>query len=885
MQVDSLHRDQILRLNSTDGQRIQHLHDSQADINSRVSDLETSSSKVCSNMKENYLELSKDVTSFYNDGKEKNKQFQEIIEKKLKEHEIEIEQLRENYLVQENNAKKKIIELNNELDCYKEKLRGAHDTERELTSLLQATSHEKRIVEEEVTSLQIKLSELSAKAEDVRKQFEETVSKRDLELQIANDRHLLDQETLKKTQANAEEDSKKKDQILKKLEDQILSERESFQKERVRFDEISQDDTAKIQELTTRLENLKVESEKKDNLIQSLQTDSTDLKKEKNDLEKEISLLKHQIEENGTNTEEMRKCLEDLIASKEREMQLMSNRLAEESQNFTRAKESLENEILKKENDLHMLKSEMDESKEHFLVEKDYLQKQVEEMKDQKIQLTNELQKTNSEIENYKRNNVCLKTDITEKNSQLESIQQEYKTLREKLKNFEELERNNNALCHDLKATQADVDTLNGRIEDYKTLIEENSLKEDLIVQIKQLEHSLRDTSEKLKELTLERDSFKILLQNERSSENEEITVKGPLKNISDKLMNIRLENQAYKIKIADIENALHQEKESLLQMTDRYNKMRADYVEAQLKLRDKEEEMQVIYEKNTFYQNEYKKQVELTNIAVSNKEVAESAVQSLTIDLKKCREALEKSEIDHTGAITNQDKVKIQIEFQKKEKELIEKLRLSEKKCLLAESREEKLKRALVRMAKESEQLEAKINQLNIECKEKMELNRKSRIETKKIFEKKMIEIKTLTQVLESKHIVIDGMKNNEQTFKRKIRDLKKETLYYINELKKANITFPEYKPENYSHSDYRKMNNFPMELPVLSPQTDSQRNNKQPSSRDFLRLLDKAVEKQEGKNKAIRFDKEAKMGDGGSKPKRMKRKLADEENDELLI
>lgn len=84
----------------------------------------------------------------------------------------------------------------------------------------------------------------------------------------------------------------------------------------------------------------------------------------------------------------MRKCLEDLLAVKEREIQIVSNRLADESQNFTRAKESLENEILKKENDLHTVRSEMDELKQHFSVEKDYLQKQVEEVKDQKLQLT-----------------------------------------------------------------------------------------------------------------------------------------------------------------------------------------------------------------------------------------------------------------------------------------------------------------------------------------------------------------------------------------------------------------------------------------------------------------------------------------------------------------
>lgn len=251
---------------------------------------------------------------------------------------------------------------------------------------------------------------------------------------------------------------------------------------------------------------------------------------------------------------------------------------------------------------------------------------------------------------------------------------------------------------------------------------------------------------------------------------------------------------------------------------------------------------------------------------------------------MKKCRESKDKLEHEPQLSVKTTQNINQIEDLLKKEQELSEKLKLSEKKCQLSTSREEKLKRALVRMAKESENLEARINQLNIDCREKIELNKRSRIETKKIFDKKTSEIKTLTQVLESKHSVIDGMKNNEQTFKRKIRDMKKEILYYINELKKANVSFPEYKPENYSHAEYRQMNNFPMELPVLSPKTDSQRTNKQPPSRDFLSVLDKAIEKQEGKSKSIRFDKEAKIDDGGNKPKRIKRKLADDEESELL-
>jgi len=410
----------------------------------------------------------------------------EKLQQTLKENEKELESHKE-FVQQEANAQKAIFEqIESGLKSQIEQLQAELSSKQKLldSSILEIQSFVAKVssLTNEITHLKIRESELIG----FEKQAEE------YKLQVAELSKKLEEQS----------------NILKQKEEELIHARNTFEEEITGLRHELDGEKVKAQELnrtlSQKIEELSAKLAETDNERQLIRSSTVELEDTLNSKNKEVELLKAEIEKLNNYIMEFK---DELSASHESNKVLLDekNKLTERVQSLGQALEKLEKENSAKEEEIEILKREQ----EKHLSEKKTLEEElrkksadiseVEILKDQITSLEKQLAQTRNEkiaeeklrekITNEKK---AVEKGLSKKHQQIDELQKEIDTQKQE----------NNKLNKDLVSIKEEREKLSEKTETLKKQVRELEERSKALAGIPKLEKEIVEKETLIKELT-----------------------------------------------------------------------------------------------------------------------------------------------------------------------------------------------------------------------------------------------------------------------------------------------------------------------------------------------------------------------------------------------
>ncbi len=461
-----------------------------------------------------------------------------ILEKAYKDWEKDLQIKQENIenleRIIDKELEKKLCDLSDKYEKIKTKIENLDDKEKEIKCELKK-------IESKIKKLNIFLNEIKIKNEKI-KLFKEIIEKLYKKIDKLSKNFIDEKEYLK-----IKEELQKKEKKEKLREKILETEREinylEHEKNRInlnktifkRFEDIEKE-YQKQSEILSIIKRLKSE------IIEGYKEKLCRLRKlEKLEIDKNLSLIKYQIEKLKNNIVELMDRKEKIINNKE--CPICKNKLTEEIKN--KLLNEIDEEINKIQNEMSKLESK--------IIEYEKLLKEYKDLKKIEKDLIRS-EENEKKIEKYKReiNREVLDEYAKLKTRYLEEIkkQERYdvinKKINEKTKELEKYKKEYNSIALNEKILNLDVFDLERKYNNYKLLIES---KKELDVKIKELENiekeleilnkklegfeNINDLEEKKKELESQLNS----IQKEKNVLNAEFgKIFGEIKVLKEKL-------------------------------------------------------------------------------------------------------------------------------------------------------------------------------------------------------------------------------------------------------------------------------------------------------------------------------------------------------------
>lgn len=379
--------------------------------------------------------------------------------------------------------------------------------------------------------------------EDLKMQFDKSVSLKDKQIESCNLTLLQVKEHLIKSKSSLEitlnDKLKEKDNEIKNLFDKInelngnveqLKEiNKNVTKELEAESKSVQDKTALLADLEKKYNNLEYQQALSRNELEkelttklkSINDEMESLKLEKSTLEDkhkryvtEMASTKTEmdskLQQNNVLIENLNKSLEALTLSKQNELDSMNKRLSELEKERDQIFNQQKVELGAKDEQINALSEKLEQTlteKQKLDLNNAYLQTVLtNEATMHQSTANNLLNKINELEEKLVKNHESFKTELDQSNNEKETVKTENLNLLEKLKSLENLKLNLEEKLASNKINKQDIQNLNDAIREKTKIIDDNQIKmkqlDDLIVQTKsKYEIVLNEKEEEIKEL------------------------------------------------------------------------------------------------------------------------------------------------------------------------------------------------------------------------------------------------------------------------------------------------------------------------------------------------------------------------------------------------
>ncbi len=260
--------------------------------------------------------------------------------------------------------------------------------------------------------------------------------------------------------------------------------------------------SAKLENITTLKESLKLEIENLTTEIEGMQNIGFESEKEKERIHSEIKVSKERITNNSSNDSRFDKEIEEIEARNVKLEEEKNAKLEKKNSLFTN-KEKFQNELTEKENELTELTLKLS-SKELEIEEK---KKKVEENTDLKYEKSANISTIEANLENIEKRSKQIKSEIDLNISELDATRL---TKEEIAKSFYEIENKRNSVERQLELIVNKKEEAQNKIKQYEeninTLTSEYRMKESRLKFLEETEREKEGYTRSVKSLLLDAD-------------------------------------------------------------------------------------------------------------------------------------------------------------------------------------------------------------------------------------------------------------------------------------------------------------------------------------------------------------------------------------------